>query len=748
MGHNTFLKRLFSLPLLGVVGVYFLIKAQLELNATPYFATRDAFELVILGMFLVFSQGWLSVRSGWQPLIVPEIPAGHLLNSGRWPLAVIGLGFCTLAAWRGIETEAVLGLVHAILWVVGLTLILLTVMPAPWIRYLVNCIRPQTSPETPQPIAFQTLIPFLKWCLALVGIWICLYIGWRADMRDVHAVRILERWFLGISLVMIGLVPTPAIVGWLRALWRSIRHDWTEWLLVVALFGVGMVVRIAWLESMPHIQAEDEAAFAIQAVDLVDFSKWRDNPFRYGVWHHPMVYHMTLVASIQTLGQTVFAARLPSAILGALTIPAVYLMARRMLNWRIGLVAAIFMITFPVHVHFSRISINQVGDPLFTALTFAFLTHALRTGDKMEFALAGLALGLSQYFYSAARIVPFIMLGYVLLYALFRPGWLRRYGSALVITLVVGGVVAFPVYYSVSQDEERPISPRLDHVAVFRTGDVELATARGDIQDYWEYQFAHAFGAYIHRFDESGFYGAHGSVMGWYGGVPLLIGAALCLRRWWDPRWLILPLWVAGTAILGGVLLVDPPHYPRYISVVPGLAVLVAIGVDYMVELAWGTVSSLGVGRWPLWHDRRLQIGAVLLPVLLIGQLNLVDYVASYAPKRIYYGERTVHLNEVAWHLQDIDLDRYNIYFLSGVEMNLSGSNLVRYQIGVRGEEFLGEPHEANAIPPGEYVFVAAPSRLEDLTQITQATPPGTLRVYNMQQEDKPLVYMYFVRIT
>src|SRR5690606_914795 len=150
---------------------------------------------------------------------------------------------------------------------------------------------------------------------------------------------------------------------------------------------------------------------------------WVTNPFKYGVWHHPLLYHTMVAVAIEALGQTVAASRIVSALLGALTVPAVYLMGRRMIDPRVGLTAAIFLVGFPFHVQFSRTGMNMVGDPLFAALMFAFLTRALRDNDAMEAALAGLALGLSQYFYFAAKLVPLLVVAYVGLVAL--GGWRR-----------------------------------------------------------------------------------------------------------------------------------------------------------------------------------------------------------------------------------------------------------------------------------------------------------------------------------
>ncbi len=720
----------YNLPILAAIGFYLILRAQLRWFDEPYLSSRETAEMAFLGMFLVFVQGWFSRRRDWTAALEHE-SAQHLLGSRLWWLALIGIAIAVQGAWQGINQEEWFATSVVIKWLVALILVLTARYFAEW-----------------QSVWWRHYLPVIKWGIAVAGIWLCLYAAWKAVFLEDHVVTLLQWWVGGIGLTVFGLIPNQAWLQWVRYVSHSMQQDWREWLTVLGLLGLALIARLAWLGSEPHIQSDDEAAFAIQAVDLVSWSKWIDNPFRYGSWQaHPFLYHLTQLASIQTLGQTVFAARVPSALMGAFTVPALYLMGRRLFNWRVALAAAIFLLTFPQHLHFSRLALNQVGDPLFAVLSFAFITRALRTGDKVEFGLAGVSLGLSQYFYSS-MIVPLLITGYVGVYAVLRPGWLRRYADLLAITIAVAAVVAFPLYYSNYKDEERSLSPRLDRVAIFKTGDIQLqAAAAGDLKEYWEFQFANAFGAYVFRLDESGFYGTHNSVMGWYGGVPFMIGVALCLRRWWDPRWIILPLWVGVAAILGGAMLVDPPHFTRYASVVPGLALLVGVGLAYIVEMIQDFPQQLDLKAWPILSDKRLQTVVLAGVVFVFAGLNLWDYTEKFLPQRLYFGERTAKLNEVAWTLQDLDLEDREIYYFSDADLNLTGSSLMRYQVKRRGQEYIQPPEEIHNLPAGDYIFVAAPLREEEFVALAEEVPWGETKTFTRDNDDEVLIYVLFVTL-
>jgi len=658
------------------------------------------------------------------------------LRFSPWP-GLVGLGLIIWGQWRWFKTmpEFWAGAVPVLL---GLMLVVLSLRPQ------------EIAPEQSALIASverRRLVWGWRLPFALAGVALSLYTGWRAVSEQGTVWDFLLMWGIAIWLTIYGLVPHEDAVAWWKSLRRNWREERTTWLVVGGISFVGTLLRVAGLGTSPYIQAGDEAAFAIEAVDIKDRLHWITSPFKYGIWHHPLVYMVMIGAAVEVFGQTVAASRLPSAILGSLTVPAVYFMGRRMFDRRIGLVAAIFMAAYPLHVHFSRTGINQVGDPLFTALTFGFLTRTLRDGDRMEAALAGLSLGLSQYFYSAARIVPFLIVGYVGFFALrhWRNLWERA--GALLITLIVAGVVVFPNLYAVYRDV-RPISPRLHEVGIWETGNVQAAAQEHRLTEYWTTQVNRSFMAYVQIPDESGFYGPYNPILGWYAGVPFLIGLIIILCCWRDPRYVILGIWVAATSILGGVLLVDPPHYPRFVSVAPGLAVIVALGMVWIGQTGARLLSALRLLRERQWISYA-QKSLPILFVLVLGVADQRTYIVDYLPKKLVYGEPTVQLNEVADILNSFD-DRYTVLYLSSPSLDMSATGLIRYQAPDHvGTEYKGEVEQLPTIlpRPGAYAFVVAPEREEEIGLLVFQLPGGDLREYQNQRSGKPLVYVYFVDV-
>jgi 4-amino-4-deoxy-L-arabinose transferase-like glycosyltransferase len=593
-----------------------------------------------------------------------------------------------------------------------------------------------------------------KLLVTLTGVSLCVYAGWRAYPERTPVWDTLLLWGLGICLTIVGLVPGRTVAAWWRTLVGSMRHEWRTWLMVGALFAAGLVVRTVRLGTVPYIMAGDEAQFGYESVSLNDYLHWNYNPFQLGIWHHPRIVHTLMIVFIKLMGQTVAAARMPWAILGALTVPAVYLMGRRLFDERVGLIAAALMATFPLHVQFSRTAMDMTGDTLFITLTLAFLARALRDGDEFEAALAGLSLGLSQYFYFAGRIAALLVIAYVGLHMLHDRRAVGKRAGALLIGVVVAGAVVFPNLYAMYLDKARSFSPRLDQVSIWSTGDLEMAAGENRLGEYWTDQLQRSFLAYVHFQDESDVYGRYNPVLGWYAGVPFIVGLVVVLRRWRDPRYLVLGLWTAGTAFLGGTLLIDPPHYPRYINVTPCLAVIVALGVIaggiILLDLADSLFSLLS----RLVAAKSLTAPSKWLPVilgLLLALANERSYALDYLPKtpELLYGETTIELNEVA-DILDSFHGQYKVARFSSLRLDMNGTDLLRYRtpknVGIEYDRSLSRWDEV--LSPGRYAFVIAPERLSEVAhQLLYEFPGGQLREYINKRTQSALVYIYFATV-
>ena len=224
---------------------------------------------------------------------------------------------------------------------------------------------------------------------------------------------------------------------------------------------------------------------------------------------HPPLYYALLHGWTALLGASPAALRLLSVVVGVLTIPLLYLVARRMLSARAALLATFLLTINPLHVYYSQ-EVRMYG--LVALLSVGILAAAWRVFDT-ETRRHGDAETWSRGNERLATLSPYHLITYVLLttaalytqyYAIFLPIGLTIYAAwhwrrdlrALLIWLGAQAVVALLylpwVLYAapklapyISQkivaDADRPLGALAylaRHLAAFLVGHLEGPLAR------------------------------------------------------------------------------------------------------------------------------------------------------------------------------------------------------------------------------------------------------------------------------
>jgi 4-amino-4-deoxy-L-arabinose transferase-like glycosyltransferase len=116
-------------------------------------------------------------------------------------------------------------------------------------------------------------------------------------------------------------------------------------------------------------------------------------------------------------GQSIFGLRILAAVMGALAIPALYLLARSLSNEAIAILSAAILAVMSVDIHFSRIAVNNASSPFLACIAFWLVHRAVITKRSFWFAAAGLIAGLAVYSFVGTRLVA-ILTGLYLIDAL------------------------------------------------------------------------------------------------------------------------------------------------------------------------------------------------------------------------------------------------------------------------------------------------------------------------------------------
>ncbi len=135
-------------------------------------------------------------------------------------------------------------------------------------------------------------------------------------------------------------------------------------------------------------------------------------------------------------------ARLISALAGALTIPIVYLLAKRFRDHSLGLIAAALMTVLFFHVRDSHFGVPDTLTTLFAAATGWLSLRAYQTRQARDVLWAGMAAGLA----AGAKYTTVIVFVTVLVAALFiQTSWRRR--VTLLGVAILGGGLGFLIGY-------------------------------------------------------------------------------------------------------------------------------------------------------------------------------------------------------------------------------------------------------------------------------------------------------------
>lgn len=368
---------------------------------------------------------------------------------------------------------------------------------------------------------------------------------------------------------------------------------------VITLVGLGL--RLWKLETAVH-QFIDEANFS--AVVLYFFRPATNALLKPEIRGFPSLYAYLQFQGVSVFGRDLFGLRFPSVIFGTLTIPAIYFLARTLFDRTTALIAAALLAVFAPHLQFSRLGLNNIADPLFGTLAFAFLAQGFKSHRRLDFALGGACLGFTQYFYEGGRLLypPLVIAWIAIGFLLWKP---RPRPDHLAIAGLTALLVAAPVYLTLYA-HDFPLAPRLDLEA--RWSDEWKQFGEQAAPRPYENSLRDSVLAITTRPEVERYYygGKQGLIPPFL--LPLLfLGIAFVLWRFYTPAFLLV-LWLLAN-IIGASLLRQTLPSARFVVSFPAMVLLMAIGLRYTVNLLipQENYSSL----------QNITLALILVPILI-----------------------------------------------------------------------------------------------------------------------------------
>ncbi len=255
--------------------------------------------------------------------------------------------------------------------------------------------------------------------------------------------------------------------------------SWT--VLVVAVMGLALFFRLYRVDGVPSEPFSDHAEKILDVYEITTGSPLIFFPRNTGREAIQM-YWTLLVATVFNTGFSFLSLKLGTTLLGVLTLPFIYLLGREWGGARVGLFALfLFGVAYWPNV-IARIGLRFPLYPLFVAPTLFFLMRGLRTRNRNDFLLAGLALGLGLHGYSPFRMMPLVVVAAFALYLL-HPQSKDARGQAiwwLTLIVVLSAIVFMPLgrYWMDNPDS-------FSYRAFSRLGDVETQLAGPPMQIFF-----------------------------------------------------------------------------------------------------------------------------------------------------------------------------------------------------------------------------------------------------------------------
>jgi 4-amino-4-deoxy-L-arabinose transferase-like glycosyltransferase len=516
-------------------------------------------------------------------------------------------------------------------------------------------------------VAFSTGLPFavLAQRVAHLALRLFLVIGaaglvaWAAYLaheRHRYEYAVLP-WIGGVALV------AAVLSGQFRK--RRLPKWWRQEAVAVTLLSVvALALRLIRLGQIPDLMSGDEGSMALDAGRILDGHL--ANPFGTGWLSHSNLFFYMQAAALRVLGWNLFGLRFTAAVLGALGIPAVYLLGKGAFGRQVAWIGAFFLAGWGLPLQLSRLALNNSADPLFGSLLLAFLQRGLVHGRRGYFVAAGLALGASLYFYHGTRLLV-LLVPVVLAFSGWRRVWRHRQG--LLAFTIVALLVAAPLLVHFVKVPSN-FTERYEVLGSLRSMQMEgeQSDTGKSMSWLWLEHLERSVLAFVYVRDRGFFYMADTPMLQVLSGALFVLGVGLSLLHWREARYTVLLIWLGLTVVLGGWVLEFPPQYQRYLIVSPAVCLLVGRA----------TVILLRAARriWD-WRPAVCQHLVVLIAVVLLA-LNAGYYFGVYTPAGDF-GDRNTEIADRTARLMAAVGPGYTTYFLGMSYMPLSGFNSVRF---------------------------------------------------------------------
>lgn len=492
-----------------------------------------------------------------------------------------------------------------------------------------------------------------------------------------------------------------------------------EVVLLALIVVLGFVLQGYRVAEIPPGLHGDEAESGMQALQLLHGEV--GSLISVGWYHLPMLSFVWHAVSMMIFGDTVYGLRMSSVIVGTLTLIPLYALTRLLFDRTTALLATFLLAVAHPFIALNRLGINYTQTTLFEVVAFYFLFRGLRSRRWWDFAISGLFLGGGLYLYYASRLVPFIVLGFLVLAATTQRGFLRAHWRGIVVLWLVAFMVFAPMAVYFLEHPWHFVS-RTSHVFVLGSqGWVDTPYPRENVVTTLLGQAARVLPLFNYGGDMSGQYGYKGPMLDFFTAVFFVLGMGYSFAHAGRPRHTLLLLWFWATMIVGGMLTLPAPFVPRLAGMLPVLCIFAAVAIQ-------GTLNVL-LDTWGQSKATRAVLGSLVAITLVVSAcLNYDSYFNKYLHTIQGWAMREP-ATAIARYMDSLG-DDYEVYLLGAPKLYVRHGTI----------RFIArEASAVDVLDPAQYIplrsgggknaaYILLPSHLHHLSQLQQYYPKGVVR--------------------
>ena len=549
---------------------------------------------------------------------------------------------------------------------------------------------------------------------------------------------LLVMWLAGIVAILAANTPMARLNSRFAEAWNQTAKRIAPSLGLVALALSALAIRAFGLEHIPRNFGGDEGTWAMEGMAMLQDGL--ANPFATRWFSFPSLSFLAWGASMVVFGESVAGVRALSALLGTAAVLSTFALASELWGRRVAWFAAAALAFGHYHLHYSRIAVNNIGDALVSTLALWLLVRGIRLRRTEYLAWAGAVIGLGWYGYFGSRLIGIIIAAYLAWRSVAERGFLKRHGRGMVTMACAAVTVAAPLLLHYAAHPVGLVE-RTRQVSIFGSGWLareQEITGQSAISLLLK-QLWRSASAFNYTLDPTFWYRPGIPLLDFISGPLFILGLASTTGRIRRSESALLLGWFSLAVLTGWVVTENPPSSQRLVIVTPALAILVALGLDWIIER--GTRVSGGFERGWRWVASGLLVAAAVA--------NIRFYFAVYTPSRTY-GNPTAEVTTVLGRYLAVQSDDAAVFFHGAPDIYWDFGTLRFLARDVAGQNVppVGEGPKLEPDVTRGMRFVFVPSRLDELDDIRMRYPGGVESQVTSEVDGRLLYALYEVAAT